>query len=585
MKQDKVNDPPEKTTEKLKSNLKQFKENQQQPKTKSKKQFINPRTLAQDLSAGLVLGIESIPDGMASGLLAAVNPIYGVYGYMVGVTTGAFFTSSVYMAVQGTGAMALVIASVPEVRSGGEHNTALFTLAILTGIIMLAAGLLKLGSLIRFVPNSVMVGFVNAVAILIILGQLDDFTGYSSQGANKLVKAFDLLLNLNQINEKTLLVGIVTIVLILTLEKTALKALGLVVAMIVASLLVPLFNWDSVALVRNIAEIPGSLPLPTLPSLTLIPVLILPAFSLAFVGLMQGASISQSVPNPDGSFPDASGDFIGQGAANIFSGIFQGVPVGGSMSATSIATNAGARSRFANITAGIVIAVGILLFGRFIGAIAMPALAGLLIVVGFRTLKPKGVGMVWKTGLVQQVVMLITFVAALLIPLQYAVLVGVALAVVLYVFKQSNRVTLKEWKLEPGQWPIESDPPETVPSEEVTVLVPYGSLFFAAAPVFEEQLPEVTEESHRAVVIINLRGISEVGSTLLEVLARYADALREHESKLMLAGVDPKVKDQLRRTGIMESIGRENIFLATENIGESAEEAIDEARKWIAMAA
>jgi SulP family sulfate permease len=546
-----------------------------------KRQFINPKTIVQDLSAGIVLGIESIPDGMASGLLALVNPIYGVYGYMMGAFTGAFFTSSVYMTVQGTGAMALVIASVPQVVSGEDPNTALFTLAVLTGLIMLAAGLLKLGTMIRFVPNSVMVGFVNAVAVLIILGQLDDFTGYNSAGTNKLIQAVDLFLHLNQIHLQTLMVGIVTIILILTLEKTALKAMGLVVALIVASLLVPLVGWESVALVKDIAEIPGSLPLPTLPSLSLIPVLIVPALSLAFVGLMQGASISQSIPNPDGSFPDASGDFVGQGVANVVSGLFQGTPVGGSMSATSIVTNAGARSRLANISAGIVIAIVILLFGKSVGAIAMPALAGLLIVVGFRTLKPGQVNSVWKTGLVQRVVMVITFVSALLIPLQYAVLMGVAMSVLLYVFRQSNIITVVQWKWEPGQLPVESDAPEAVPPNEVTVLIPYGSLFFAAAPVFEKGLPEVTEESRHAVVIIAIRDKSEVGSTLLEVIGRYANTLREQESKLMLAGIDRYVRDQIDRTGTIQSIGRENIFLATETVGESALEAVQQAEKWI----
>ena len=549
-----------------------------------KRQFINTKTIIPDLSAGVVLGIESIPAGMASGLLALVNPIYGLYGYMMGAFTGAFFTSSVYMSVQGTGAMALVIASVPQVRSGEDPNTALFTLAILTGLIMLGAGLLKLGSMIRFVPNSVMTGFINAVAVLIILGQLDDFTGYGSTGANKLMKALDLFLHPDQIHLQTVMVGIITIILILVLEKTALKALGLVAAMIVASLMVPLFGWDSIALVRDIADIPGSLPLPTLPSLSLIPVLIIPAFSLAFVGLMQGASISQSVPNPDGEYPDASGDFVGQGVANIASGLFQGVPVGGSMSATSIVTNAGARSRFANISAGIVMAITILLFGKYVGAIAMPSLAALLIVVGFRTLKPHQIEMVWKTGLIQQVVMVITFVAALLIPLQYAVLMGVALAILLFVFQQSNKVTVVEWRWEPGQLPVESTPPEVVPSNSVTVLIPYGSLFFAAAPIFEEQLPEITEESRRAVIIIAMRDKSEVGSTLLEVFDRYAKNLREQESKLMLAGVDPHVKEQIIRTGMMQTLGSENVFLVTETVGESALEAIHAAEKWIGPA-
>lgn len=547
-----------------------------------KRQFFNPQTIGEDLSAGLVLGIESIPDGMASGLLAAVNPIYGVYGYMTGVFTGAFFTSSVFMSVQATGAMALVVASVPQISNAQDPNTMLFALAILTGIIMLAAGLLKLGSMIRFVPNSVMVGFINAVAVLIILGQLDDFTGYSSTGGNKVAKAINLTFNLDQVDLPTVMVGFLTIFLILTLEKTALKSLGMVAALAIASLVVPLFGWDSVAQARDIADIPGSLPRPMLPPLSDFFSLIIPAFSLAFVGLMQGASISQSVPNPDGEYPNASGDFVGQGVANIVAGLFQGTPVGGSMSATSIVTNAGARSRLANISAGIVMAISILLFGRFIGAIAMPALAGLLIVVGFRTLKPAQVRTVWKTGLVQQTVMVITFVAALLIPLQYAVLLGVALAILLFVFQQSNEITVKAWSLDPGPLPVESDPPEVVPADQITILVPYGSIFYAAAPVFEEQLPAVTEESHHAVVILGLRGETDVGSTFLEVITRYATSLKEQESKLMLTGIDPNVRRQIERTGVIKIIGRENIFLATEEAGRALLDTVDAAEKWIA---
>ena len=542
---------------------------------------INRDTIGEDLSAGVVLGIQSVPDGMAAGLLALVNPIYGLYAYMTGVFSGAFFTSSAFMSIQATSAMALIVASVPQVTQSSDPNGALFALALLTGVIMLAAGLFKLGTLVRFVPNSVMTGFVNAVAVLIVLGQLDDFTGYSTSGPNRVVRTFDLLLNLGQVHLPTLIVGMLTIILIVTLEKTSLKAMGLVVAIIFASLVVPLFGASEVAQVRDIAQIPSSLPRPVLPPLSVLPGLIIPAFALAFVGLVQGASITQSVPNPDGKYPDASRDFIGQGAANLIAGLLQGMPVGGSMSATALVRSAGARSRLANMIAGVTMALAILLFGRLVGMLAMPALAGLLIVVGFRTLKLDQVKMVWKTGLVQQVVMVITFVAALFVPLQYAVLIGVGMAVLLFVFQQSNKITVMAWKIEPGRYPIESAPPAVVPAQRVTVLVPYGSLFYAAAPMFAEQLPEVTTESRHAVVILALRGKKDVGSTLLEVLTRYAAALRQQESKLMLAGVDPSVKEQMERTEVLHQIGHENVFLAQTGVGQALQDAVDDAEKWI----
>jgi SulP family sulfate permease len=486
------------------------------------------------------------------------------------------------MTIQATGAMALVVASVLQKQHPGFGDKAVFTLAILTGIIMLLAGLFKAGSLIRFVPNAVMTGFVNAVALLIVLGQLSDFTGYSAIGSNKFAQTLNLVANMNQVHLPTLMVGLVTIFLIITLEKTRLGALGLVAAMIVSSLLVPLFGWDSVMTINDIAQVPDSLTRAVLPAFNLIPVLIVPAFSLAFVGLVQGASITRSYINPDGNFPDASGDFVGQGVANLASGLFQGMPVGGSFSATSLVTNAGAKSRFANIFAGIVMAVIILLFGSSIGYIAMPAMAGLLIVIGFRTFKPDQVEMVWKTGRVQQVVMGITFFACLIIPLQYAVLVGVAMSLLLFVIQQSNKITVKEWTSTESILPLEKDPSQIVEADRPTLLVTYGSLFFATAPLFEAQLPDVTDETHNAVVIINLRSSIDLGSTFLKVLERYVTDLRAHDSILMLAGVLPKVVDQFEKTGLMRHIGRDNIFVEGEVIGRSVLAAWDKAEQWIA---
>jgi SulP family sulfate permease len=544
--------------------------------------LINRRTLASDSVAGLTLGIESIPDAMASGLLAAVNPIHAVYAVMLATPVGALFASSVFMSVQTTSAMSLIVASVPQVHAGDNAMESLFALAILTGIIMLILGLLKMGSMLRFVPNSVMTGFVNGIAVLIILGQLGDLTGYDTQGANKVAQTIDLFFNLNQIDLPTLMVGIATILLIIVLQRTQLKSFGIVVALIVASLLVPLFDWDSVALVSDIAEIPGSLPRPTLPSLAVFPALLIPALSLALVGLVQGSGVSQNYVNPDGDYPDPSGDFTGQGVANIAAGLFQGMPVGGSLSATALVHSSGAKSRFANIFAGITIVVALLLFGRAIGALAMPALAGLLIVVGFGTLKIDDINLVWKTGSVQQAIMLITFTFTLLIPLQYAVLIGVALAIILFVFNQSNKIEVKEWTLTEGQLPVEQDAPEVLPPNKITVLIPYGSLFFAAAATFEEELPTIDENTRDAVVILWLRGRTDLGSTFLGILDRYAEELQAHGSKLMLAGVSDFSRSVIEQTGQIRIYGRENVFDATEVVGASIVEAYHAAEKWVA---
>jgi SulP family sulfate permease len=529
----------------------------------------------------LVLGVESVPDGLAGGLLAGVNPVYGLYAYMVGTFTGGLFTSSSFMAVQATGAMAIVVADVGAVHTAEDPNRILFTLSIVTGVVMLAAGLFKLGSVLRFVSNAVMVGFINAVGVNIILGQLDNFTGYEADGGNRVARALDLLVNFTQVHLATLTVGVATILLIVVLEKTKLGPLGMVVGIIAGSALVPIFAWE-VAQLNDIADIPSSLPLPVMPLFSAIPSLIIPALSLAFIGLVQGAGISANFPDEDGNYPDASRDFVGQGAANIAVGVFQGMPVGGSMSASSLVKKAGARTRMALLIASVVMAIVIVIFGNAVGYIAMPALAGLLMIVGFRTIKPADIKAVWKTGTTQAMVMSVTFVLTMIIPLQYAVLVGVGISMILYIINQSNRVTLKRWILDDSGNLREEDPPKTVGVDEIMILQPYGSLFFAAAPVFEELLPDTTETTNNSVIILRLRGRTDLGSTFMDVLRRYAESLNEANSKLVLISADDRIHQQLAATKVTAAVGSENIYTSDEWLGSTVKRAYADATAWVA---
>jgi SulP family sulfate permease len=537
-------------------------------------------TLREDAVAGLVLGVQSVPDGLATGLLAGVSPLSGLYAYMVGTITGALVTSSSFMAIQGTGAMAMIVADVPAVHDAGNPQGALFTLSVLTGVVMLAAGLLKLGSVLRFVSNAVMVGFINAVGVNIILGQLANFTGYAAPGANRVARALNTITSPGQLDLPTLVVGVATIALIILLERTRLGALGLVIAVFATSAVAAALGWG-VATLNDLGVILGSLPRPEAPVLALVPSLILPALSLAFVGLVQGASISTNYPNPDGTYPDVSRDFAGQGLANVAAGVFQGMPVGGSVSASALNKAAGARSRQALVIAGVVMAVVIVAFGGLVGHVAMPALAGLLMLIGFRTIKPADLISVWKTGLVQKAVLLVTFMLTMIVPLQYAVLVGVGLSVILHTVRQSNQITLKRWQLDKGGHVIEVDPPPTLRASEVVVLQPYGSLFFAAAPVFETALPTVTDASRNSVVILRLRGRSDLGTTFMDVLLRYAKSLAAVGSKLMVVSTNDRIDEQLALVGITDVIGVENAYSGNERVGAAVRRAYDDAVAWV----
>jgi SulP family sulfate permease len=156
------------------------------------------------------------------------------------------------------------------------------------------------------------------------------------------------------------------------------------------------------------------------------------------------------------------------------------------------------------------------------------------------------------------------------------------LSIVLHVFRQSNKVVVTQWVLQPKGFPLEQPAPKQVPSNQLTLLHIYGSLFFAAAKSVEDMLPDVDDARH-AVVAISLRGQGEIGSTFMTVLKRYAEALQAHDSKLMLVGVDAAEREQLAKTGVLKLIGEENVFIATPQLGEALNQATAAAYAWLSQ--
>jgi SulP family sulfate permease len=223
-----------------------------------------------------------------------------------------------------------------------------------------------------------------------------------------------------------------------------------------------------------------------------------------------------------------------------------------------------------------------LLFGGVVEYIAMPALAGLLIVVGIETIKPHDIWGVYKTGSVPAVVMGVTFALTLVIPLQFAVLVGVGMSMILYVFRQANQLDTRRLVVQEDGGIDEVDPPDEVPAHDVVVLQPYGSLFFASAPVLEEQLPTVTTQSVGSVVILRFRGKPDVGSTLIEILESYAVSLEHVGSKLMIVTDSDHIVEQLERTGATEQIGKDNLYRGGTRLLGTVIKASTDAQDWVA---
>lgn len=538
-------------------------------------------SLRRDGLAGLSSAISNVPDGMANAVLVGVNPVYGLYATMMGPGVGGLVSSTRLMMITTTAAASISTSQALGALQAEARADALFVMVILIGAFQAVFGLLGLGRLIRFVSYSVTTGFLSGVSVLLILNQLPVVTGYEAQGGNRIAQTVNLLLNLGRIDPLSLALAALTMVLAVLLPRTPLGNAGRLVAIVIPSVLVALFGLTCVEIVRDVGEIPRGIPAPALPSLSAVtPDVLTGALAVAVVILVQGAGVSQSVPNPDGSPRSTSRDFIAQGAANVASGFFRGLPVGGSHSATALNVAYGARTRWAVVLAGVWMGVIVLIVPGAVSSIAMPALGALLILAGVSSIEPRQIRSIWNTGWPSRVAGIATFQAALLLSIQAAVGIGVVLTALLYVSRSSTDVSVVELVERPDGRIEEREPPKRLPSDRVTVLDVYGHLFYAGARTLERLLP-APQDARNPVVILRLRGLTTAGATLLEVLANYADKLEEVNGRLYLTGLSERVHDQVIRTGKLQLGGPVRAYDATPIRGQSTRKAVTDAQTWL----
>ena len=536
-------------------------------------------SLKRDAVAGLSSAISNVPDGMANGALLGVSPVHGLYGATVGPAVGGVMSSTQLMMITTMAAASLSAAQALGDLQGQARLDGLFALVILIGVFQLAAGALRLSRFLRFVSYSVLTGFLLGVSVLLILNQLPLVTG--REGPGGVAGTVRLLFELHAVDLNSLGLAALALALAVILPRTRIGNLGRLIAVILPSVVILAFGLDQVRLVRDGGVIPPGFPLPGLPPLSAFtPEVVTGALAVAVIILVQSAGVSQSVPNPDGSRRSRSRDFAAIGLANVVSGLFQGLPIGGSLSGTALNVLYGGASRWAGVFAGLFMALIILVLSPAAGLIAMPALGALLILAGLSSINLRDIRFVIETGWPSWVAGGTTFITMLFLPIQAAVGFGVVLSMFLYINQSSTDVAVVELVELPDGRIKESHPPRQLPSRAVTVLDVYGHLFYAGARTLEAQLPR-PDGAERPVVILRLRGLTLTGATLLEVLSSYADQLATRGGRLFLTGVRPEVRDQINRTNRLDLSGPVSIFEATATRGESTRRAVAESHAWL----
>ena len=541
------------------------------------------RPSLRDLFAGFINAVVSVPDGLACGGLAGVNPVYGLYTSALAPTVGGLLQSSQLMQIATTSASAIATAQAIAPYRAGSREEALVLLVVLIGAFLALFGILRAGRLIRFVSHAVMTGFLIGVAVVLILDQLAPFLGLHPGPGNEVVQAGELLTMLGEASLPTVAVGIGTILIVILLARTPAARWSSIIALAVPTVAVALWGSGAVATVGDENSIPPGLPPLHLPDVTLLSFdLVFSAFAIAIIVAIQGAGVSQTLKNPDGSPISASRDMVAQGAANVAASVFSGIPAGGSVGQSALNVSVGARSRWSAILHGVWLLFFLLLLGEVVGAVPMSVLAALMILAGIGAIDWREAWSIWSLGGPARWAILVTFVATLVTSIPQAVAAGVVLTVTFHLLSSAREVRIREMKYEEERI-IEGEPPSVLESNSVTVLNVYGSLFFAGARTLAEKLPSPAG-ARSAAVVLRLRGHQSVGATLIDVLDNYADALAATGGRLYLSGVGKTADEQLRRSGKLAIETDVHLVPEEPELGASTGKAVARAREWLGSA-
>jgi SulP family sulfate permease len=413
---------------------------------------------------------------------------------------------------------------------------------------------------------------------------ITDATGYRPQSHNTIRKFVEAFANVGSWQLAPCLVALATVVVWLVFASIKrLEAFAILIALVVVTVAVVVLRID-VEDVGAISSVPNALPPFVLPNFGAIPVLLSGGLAVALVGLAQAAGIAAAVPNPDGSRPNTSRDFVAQGAANLAGGFFGALPTGGSLSRTGVSVSAGAQTRWAGIFAGVWLTLLVVLAGSLAALIPMPVIGGLVLVIGVELIQGRwaDIKLVLRTAPWSAVAMVITFVATTELPLHQAIVIGAITSLVLYCTKASQSARLVA--LTPtgdGGWDIGAVP-ASCPSGEVTVLHYAGVGLFSEVPRIDEEWPKVAD-STGAVVVLSMGTLPDVPSSkVIRALRKWATDLQANGGRLLIAGVSPAAVKVLERGGINDLLGPGGIVPATSRVFGALNEALDRGRRWIA---
>jgi SulP family sulfate permease len=521
----------------------------------------------RDLIAGLTVAAVSLPQGITYALVAGVDPKFGVYSCIVVTFVASVFGSSSHLINGPTSAISLLVFSSlafldPENRT--VLFEALFLLGVLVGTFQILIAVFKLGDLTRYISESVILGFLLAAAVLIAVGQLGNALGVKDQGTGRmsvLKRTYLTLFQGDAINYRAIVLSAATVVLAVVLRRLVkrfgLPQLDLLAVLVLAALIAYLAGWSTEDHTGNTAvaltaKIPQSLPVPHIPSVQLGEVgqLSSGALAIAFIGLLEALSIAKAIAYQSGQKLDYNRQILAEGLANLTGGFFQAVPGSGSVSRSPINFQAGAVSRFSGVIASVAVAVAVLLFAPLLHYMPRAALAGLLLITAARLIDYKRLRYALRASRYDAGLVIITALTGVLIDLDTAVLLGVALSILLFV-PRAARLKAKELVVAPERVVRERVPGD--PADPSIIIYDFeGELFFGAAPELERYLEALSERIRKddiKFLVLRLKRVRHPDAVVIERIEKFVREETSRGATVLLAGVQPDLWTLLKNVG------------------------------------
>jgi SulP family sulfate permease len=529
--------------------------------------------LKGDLPAGLTVGIILIPQGMAYAMIAGLPPVFGLYAALIPQVIYAILGSSRQLSVGPVAMDSLLVASgLGALKLSGieEYVSMAIFLALFMGSIQLLLGIFRMGFLVNFLSKPVISGFTSAAAIIIGFSQLKHLLGVDIERSNRfhelMVNTAEVIGGTNLITLTIGLLGIAVIMVIKRIKKTIPSALVVVVLGILA---VYFFGLDAQG-VKIVGDVPSGFPKPGLASIDeskimdLLPI----ATALALVAFMESISVSKSIEAKHTDYKvDPNQELIAIGASNVIGSFFQSYPTTGGFSRSAVNNDAGARTGMASIISAVVVLLTLLFLTPLFYYLPKPVLASIIMVAVFGLIDFKYPILLWKTRKDEFVLLLLTFSVTLFVGIIQGIIVGVLYSLLLLVYRTAKPHIAELARIKGTDYfkNVDRFEEEVEDRPDLLIIRFDGQLYFGNVQYFRNELAKRCSKKGNELkaVILNAEALNYIDSTGSLALISIIQDIKAKGRKFIMTGAIGPTRDILYKTGIIDELGKENLFVKT----------------------